>query len=152
MLRALLADRFRLKVHFESREISRYVLVTPKNGLKFGPHLAKAEDRDCAAVLRDTPGCRPFVGPPESLALENITFATLTGTLSAMLGGTIVINETGLDGRYDFKLDVDLKTPYFFYGDRVMDALREQTGLQIESRKGPGQVLLIDSAEKPTDN
>lgn len=155
MLQALLADRFRLQIHSESQERTRYVLVPPKNGLKFGMHLMKADGRDCPSDPPGSPGCRAAVIGPQSLAMEHINFAVLARTLSSMLG-VVVIDETGLAGRYDIKLDFDSSPSEtgaaLSYGDSVVTALREQTGLRLESRKGPTQVLAIDRAEKPTDN
>ncbi len=154
MLKALLADRFQLQIHFESRDLTRYVLATPKNGLSLGTHLAKADDRDCSATPAGTPGCRGTFAPgPQSLAMEHITFAALAITLSKMTG-QLVTDETGLDGRYDIRLALTPSgtSQTVAYGDAVMEALRDQTGLRLESRKIPASVLVIDHAERPTGN
>jgi uncharacterized protein (TIGR03435 family) len=153
MLRALLADRFRLQVHFEPRDLSGYALMTPKNGLKFGPHLAKVERPECVTGAPGAPGCRGAFFGPQSLAVEHIDFALLARTLSSMVG-LLVTDETQLDGKYDIRLDLPPSetSAAISYGDTIMTALREQTGLRLESRKVPTQVLVIDRAEKPTDN
>jgi uncharacterized protein (TIGR03435 family) len=153
MVRTLLSDRFQLQLHFEARDIPRYTLLAPKNGLTFGPHLAKADDRDCSAEPGGAQGCRAAVGGSGHMEMEHVTFAVVAVNLSSMLGMPVV-NETQLDGRYDIKLDLtppEVTSPASF-GDTVMDALREQLGLRLELRKVPGRSLVIDRAEKPTGN
>lgn len=87
--------------------------------------------------------------------MEHIDFAQLAATLSRMVG-LVVIDETELEGRYDIKLDFDLTPPEtgaaHSLGDTIMTALREQTGLRLESRKGPTEVLVVDRAQHPTGN
>jgi uncharacterized protein (TIGR03435 family) len=151
MLRALLADRFRLEAHFDSREVSRYALLAPKAGLKFGPHLAKAEDRDCSAVPAGAPGCRAVYFGQQKLAMEHITFEVLARTLSSMVG-TQVFDDTGLHGTYDINLELPGTAPTISFGDTIIMALQDQTGLRFETRKAPTEVLVIDRAEKPTEN
>lgn len=153
MLRSLLADRFQLQVHFEPRDLSGYALVIPENGLKFGPHLSKVERPECLTGPPGAPGCRGLVSGQQGLTMEHIDFAQLARTLSSMMR-LIVTDETGLDGRYDIKLDLtpaEAATAVSF-DDTVMTALREQTGLQLKSRKVPSKILVIDRAEKPTPN
>jgi uncharacterized protein (TIGR03435 family) len=153
MLQAVLADRFRLQVHFEPRDLSGYALVAPKDGLKFGPHLAKVERPECSGGPPGAPGCRAIAAGSQSLAMEHVDFAVLARTLSSMVR-MVVVDETRLDGRYDINLDLtpsETDAPVS-YGDAVITALRAQTGLALESRKVPTRVLVVDRAEKPTDN
>jgi uncharacterized protein (TIGR03435 family) len=153
MLKTLLADRFQSQFHVESREMPRYTLVAAKNGLTFGPHLAKADGRDCSAVPAGGPGCRGIGPGPQSMEMEHVTFAVVAATLSNM-AGQVVADETGLDGSYDIKLDLlpSGGNSAISFGDTVMDALRDQIGLRVESRKAPTRILVIERAEKPTDN
>jgi len=153
MVRTVLADRFQLQLHFDSRDIPQYTLLAPRNGLTFGPHLAKADDRDCSADRGGAPGCRAVAGGSGHMEMEHVTFAVVAVNMSSMLG-IPVVNETQLDGRFDIKLDLAVpavNSPASF-GDTVIDALREQLGLTVELRKVPGRVLVIDRAEKPTGN
>jgi uncharacterized protein (TIGR03435 family) len=154
MLQALLADRFQLQVRFESREISRYALMAPKGGLKFGPHLARADDRDCSNSP-ESAGCRGVTFGPQNMSMEHTDFAIVARTLSSMIG-RVVVDETGLTGSYDIKLDLDLTLPEggpaLSFGDTVMAAFREQIGIRFESEKGPAEVLVVDRAERPSEN
>jgi len=65
--------------------------------------------------------------------------------------GRPVVDETGLNGRYDLKLEVT-PTPGEPLADSIIIALQEQVGLQLQSRKGPVEVLVIDGASKPGEN
>lgn len=152
MIRTMLADRFHLKVHLESREMPHYVLAAPKDGLRFGPHLAKADDRDCSAGP-GAPGCRGITGGAQGVEIEHVTFAVLAVNLASMTG-VPVADETGLAGRYDFKLDLlpsETGTQVSF-GDAVMNALQDQVGVRVEWKKVPTKVVVVESAEKPGDN
>jgi uncharacterized protein (TIGR03435 family) len=155
MLQALLADRFQLQVHRESREMSRYVLVTPKNGLKFGPHFVKAGDRDCSNGSASTPGCRGIVFSPKTVTIEYTDFGQVAQTLSSIIG-RVVVDQTGLEGKYDISLDLEVTppngAPALSLGDTIMAALREQIGVRFDSQKGPVPVLVIDRAERPVEN
>jgi uncharacterized protein (TIGR03435 family) len=154
MLRAMLSDRFRLQAHFESRELTRYALMAPKIGLKFGPHFAKA-DRDCSSLPPGSPGCRAVSFGPESLTMEHTDFGQVARTFAAVLG-RVVVDETGIKGMFDIRLDLDLTppegAPALSLGDTIMTSLREQIGLRFEERKGPAEVLIVDRAEKPGEN
>jgi uncharacterized protein (TIGR03435 family) len=154
MLKSLLRDRFRLEIHFESREGSRYALVAPKSGLKYGAHCVRADDRDCP-VGSGSPGCRGLVFGQQGLIIEHMGLAQVAATLSTILG-QVVQDETGLSGKYDFKLEWDVGPtdgpPTVSLVDNLITAFREQTGLRLESRKGIISVLVVDQVEKPTPN
>jgi uncharacterized protein (TIGR03435 family) len=155
MLQALLADRFQLKLHLESREISQYAIVASKNGLKFGSHFARADERDCSTVSAGSPGCHGVTFGPQGMTMEHTDFVQIARTLSSMVG-RIVVDETRLGGQYDIKVDLDLNppdgAPALSFGDTVMSAFQEQIGVRFEAKKGPAEVLVIDSAEKPSEN
>ena len=147
-LQALLASRFQLRVHRQTKEWQAYALVVAKNGHKLTP--AK-EERDS---MRSTNGHMEFKG----VDLENLA-RNLAGRL-----GRPVSNQTGIDGKFDFVLDfepegqarppdkdnpapgADSRKPSLF------TAVQDQLGLKLESRKAPVEMLVIDRVDRPTDN
>lgn len=140
MLQTLLADRFQLKVHYESREAPIYTLVVAKSGSKL-----KEWPPD------KTPG-GVFWGrghiEVRGLPLERLAFC-LSDTL-----GRIVVDKTGLNGKYD----IDLKwTPDELEGTAdagvsIFTAIREQLGLKLESARGTVQTFVVDHVGRPSEN
>jgi uncharacterized protein (TIGR03435 family) len=143
-LRALLAERFRLAVHCETKEASVYALVVAKNGPKIKKEFGEG-DGDIASNR----------GHVTAKAVSMNHLATfLAGPRAAL--GLVVNNQTGLDGLYSFTLDwtpeginpsgPDSPPP-------IMTALQEQLGLKLETRKALVEILFIDHVEKvPTEN
>lgn len=151
MLQALLADRFKLAFHRETREQPVYALVVAKGG----PKLRESSEESPVPVMRKTPnGGFVYKGAPIS---------TLTLVLSQQ-GGRFVIDKTQLKGRYDFTLEYERERPVRPGADgtepvptpgrlpSVFNALQEQLGLKLESQKGPVEFLVVDHAEKPSAN
>ncbi len=141
LLRSLLADRFRLVVHWEPREEPIYALLTDKAGIKFQPH-------------RSAPGqgMNMHRGPGKvSLRGVDVPLSELASNLGNQLG-RFAIDRTGLNGRYDFVLEWDPDQTGDSPGPSLFTAVREQLGLRLEPGKGQVQVLVIDRAEKPTEN
>jgi bla regulator protein blaR1 len=151
-LRKLLADRFHLTVHTETKDLPVYALVVAKNGPKFQE--AKR------APQEDDGGWRMGRGYMHG---QMVPFAELSELLSGQLGRP-VLDQTGIRGIYDLKLDW---TPTGYVpreggasneprpdpdGPTIFTAIQEQLGLRLESRKGPVEILVIDRAEKPTEN
>ena len=144
MLRALLAERFKLVVHTETREFSVYVLTLAKNGPKF--HEAKAEDTyENAYKLPDgTPAGPGFHTDNETAAGQDVAMETLARWLSRRLGRTVV-DRTGLAGKYDFKFswtrdeDENSSDPLM---SPILGAIQQQLGLRLESGKGPVETSL----------
>jgi uncharacterized protein (TIGR03435 family) len=142
MLQTLLADRFKLAIHREMREIPVYVLVVGKNG----PKMTAVNGADTGPMsFRMTPG--HLRAPKESMA-----------RLAGLLGGmpelrNLVFDETGLTGAYTFTLEWspdDGRPPSD--APSLFTALQEQLGLKLESVKRPVEHLVIDHAEKPSEN
>jgi uncharacterized protein (TIGR03435 family) len=116
MVRNLLADRFKLKTHMETREMPIYELVLAKSDGKLGPNLTPAK-ADCAALARGRRAGGPPPAPPQPgqpiecgfmIGLGNMNaggmpIADLTRTLSGFVN-RIVVDKTGLSGNYDFQL------------------------------------------------
>jgi uncharacterized protein (TIGR03435 family) len=154
MLRSLLAERFKLVVHTETREFPVYVLTLAKNGPKF--HEAKAgETYENAYKLPDgSPAGPGFHTDNETAAGQNVAMETLAGWLSRRLGRTVV-DRTGLAGKYDFKFSwtrdegENSSDPLM---SPILGAIQQQLGLKLESGKGPVDVIVIDHAEKPSGN
>jgi uncharacterized protein (TIGR03435 family) len=148
ILQALLADRFRLTLHRETREPPAYVLAIAKDGFT----LQEAKPGDTYPDGFKDPQGRPL-GPglwlpgPCKLVGQGVHLVDLAKTLSVnYLGGRTVIDQTGLSGVYDFTLDCH--TAFMERGESVLSALPEQLGLELKLL----DVLVIDSAEKPSEN
>jgi uncharacterized protein (TIGR03435 family) len=167
-LRHLLEDRFKLKVHRETREMDIYALVMAKPGGGPGPGL-KPTTQDCAAAAAaaqrpgaappGTPG-QPFcgiAGSPGRVRFAGLPAASFPAAFSAP-AGRMIVDRTGLAGSWDFDLvfapeargpdapPADPNAPSFF------TAIQEQLGLKLEATKGPVDVVVIDSIEKATED
>jgi uncharacterized protein (TIGR03435 family) len=135
MLRILLAERFKLTVHRETRSVPALVLEVAKNG----PKLEKAEDGE--ATTRNGRGL---------IDATRITMMRFAEVLSRQMD-LPVVDATGLKGTFNLKLEW---TPGGDAGDSrptVFMAL-QQLGLRLESRKTPVEILVIDHAERPLEN
>jgi uncharacterized protein (TIGR03435 family) len=152
---ALLADRFQLKLHRETREMPGYALVVAKNGSKLhesdpaepGLDTFKAPDGGKGQGVRSGPstfrGGTKFTGQRASLTL-------LANAVTRGLGMPVV-DRSGLKGEYDFVLEWAPDTPEA-EGPTMFRAVEEQLGLHLESAKVPVEVLVIDRVEKPSEN
>jgi len=144
MEQSLLADRFKLKVHFETREMPAYALVVAKGGAKLTP----AKD-----------------GEVSRLSMAGNEMTAMATTLdqwihSPFLNGREVVDQTGLKGTYDFTLtwgserlsaagagqEGGTDAPSLF------TAVQEQLGLRLVPTKAPVEVIVIDHIEKPSEN
>ena len=157
MLRPLLADRFKLAVHNESRDLPAYELRVDRNDGKLGPRLKKV-DVDCSQRGNGGP-CGGFqtLGPGHLVA-HAVPLSLLAQFLEPPVSRN-VIDRTGLQGPFDVELEytpdrAPLRRPEAAATDptgvSVFTAVREQLGLKLESTKAPVDVLVIDRAEKPT--
>jgi uncharacterized protein (TIGR03435 family) len=137
LLQSLLADRFKLRTHSEKREAAAYSLVIAKTGPKLIEHTGTKESSSNTAN--------------GSLRATKATAAALASTLSRILDRPVT-DDTGLKGDYDYKLQwapdeqPDSPLPSIFSG------LQEQLGLKLNSTKTLVDILVIDSAEKPSEN
>ena len=170
LVRAVLADRFALRAHEESREGAIYVLQRARpqsTGLR-------PTTIDCAAILRAGPNASvtgPDGRPQQPCAARTRRGAIVaTGSTTADLARVLsriqgvereVVDRTGLDGRFDFTLEwtpplpppgVDGGVPVPETGPSLFTALQEQLGLKLESQRGPIRVIVIDRLERPTPN
>jgi uncharacterized protein (TIGR03435 family) len=144
MLQTLLADRFHVKLHRETKDLPVYDLVVGKSGPKL-----KESAADATSMLSRQ---RTQTGS-QKLTFGKATIATLANGLTTDAGRP-VIDKTGLTGSYSFSLEwtVDGTPADVATGPSIFTAVEEQLGLKLESSKAPTEILVIDHAEKPTQN
>jgi uncharacterized protein (TIGR03435 family) len=163
MLRAALADRFKLVVHDDKKPLPAYALTVVKKGV-----LKESEGTETGCKFSAPNGPPPNPGGPIQLpvltyACQNTTMAAFAATLLAIptaqnyLGNKPVTDQTGLTGGFDFALKFTPKVPTGIntVGESItlQDALEKQLGLKLESSTAPISVIAIDSAnEKPAPN
>jgi uncharacterized protein (TIGR03435 family) len=143
MLQQILAGRFKLVAHHETRELPIYQLTIGKKGSK----LKESTPGDPAsAIPRIIFGSGKVTATYGSLSL----FIT---PLSRQLG-RVIVDKTGLTGKYDFTLEwtPEGAAPTDQSGPDIFTAIQEQMGLKLESTKGPVDVIVIDHIEKPSAN
>jgi uncharacterized protein (TIGR03435 family) len=176
MLQTLLAERFKLSVHHDTREGPVYSLVLASRDGRVGPQLLRSET-DCNAIAaRGRIGAGPAPPPPTStvpgpLCGIRIGLGTLQigsqsipaiARLLARAVGRPVLDRTGLNGAFDLSLDFDTAglpgyaTPPGVIPPNTADkpslytALQEQSGLKLEAGRGPIDILIVDHVEHPT--
>lgn len=139
MLQTLLADRLKLVVHREPKDLSFLALVQGKNGPKFHASIGPA-----------APGTVTLYG--SHIVSSQISTQKLALLLSRFERET-VLDKTGLDGFYDLKLEWAPDGATDNPGPSLYTAVQEQLGLKLEARKGPVEIIVVDNAEKvPADN
>ena len=178
MLQTLLIERFKLKAHYETRQGPVYRIVTAQRG-RLGPQLRRSQS-DCAAVTADplrgtTPGqlepCGYF-GPSPTIplgsdkayqAFRGLTMEDLALRLYPYLSRR-VIDSTNLagyfDGEFEFTTEIVMPPPPPGlpnpYDGRVLPSifsvLPQQLGLRLESGRGPVEIVIVDQAERPTED
>ena len=153
MMQALLAERFKLVIHRETRQLPIYALVVANGG-------AKIRLTGAPAVMGQTPFSMPNRG---RLIGTQVSAEMLAKVLSDQLSRSVQ-DQTGLKGVFDFKLEWEpdgLSTPAndlpapagLSAGASLFTAIQEQLGLKLEGRKGPVEVLVVDHIERtPTEN
>jgi uncharacterized protein (TIGR03435 family) len=168
MIQALLVDRFKLAFHRETRDLPVYSLVIAKNGSKLQE--SKIDDAN--------PGGRSGLGQgmgvsqagrggSVTITAQEIPIANLSAELSRQLG-RMVLDKTGLTGKYDFVLkwtpdDIPAPSGSMLNGQPALaapdtsgpvlfTAIQEQLGLKLEPGKGPVEVIVIDHIERPSGN
>ena len=194
LLKNLITERFQLKFHFEPREMSHYDLVLARSDGKLGPEL-KPTKSDCSnvdelnakraealakgdlAAILPKPGeflpCT--IAPNVAGGLTNLSLhgdgqeIKVLVDLLSQFTGKYVRDKTGLTGRYDFDMKLDMQALMGLVqklginvpaaalanlppsdGSSVMTVLNEQLGLKLESTRSPVDVLVIDSVAAPT--
>jgi uncharacterized protein (TIGR03435 family) len=146
MMQSLLADRFKLTVHWEKKDMPVYTLAVASGGfkLKFSDPQYPATNSSSAVCPVDDAACRRMI-------VGSIPVADFAGYLGAMVGRP-VINKTGLTGTYDMNLMWSSDTAPNSSLPSLPTALRDQFGLELKSEKASVDVLMIDHLEEPSPN
>jgi uncharacterized protein (TIGR03435 family) len=146
MLRNLLEDRFALRAHRETRELTVYLLTKLDDRGRLGPKLTPAA-KNClprtACEGRSTAGLSSYTGADWSIVSQQIASAL----------GERMVDRTGLSGFFDFELTYATRGLSVTGGDSGLDvfgAVRQQLGLKLEPGRAPFEVIVIDSVERPT--
>jgi uncharacterized protein (TIGR03435 family) len=153
MLRRFLTERFKLRLHHETRQLPIYELVIAKSGgassgavtpaTRVGPELRKAAGdcgRDCGSIRR--------MGPDKVVGVA-VSMGSLAHSMSDWVRRT-VIDKTGIAGPMDFALTWAPESAPDSGAPSIFTAVQEQLGLKLVPARGPVDVLVIDSAERPT--
>jgi uncharacterized protein (TIGR03435 family) len=183
MMQALLADRFKLMVHSETRHAPVFALVLTKTGKTRIELVQHPPSDSCSVDLRDEADASASNVPAPGSALgelprvcgviahlptsasghirfggRGVTLSLLASSLPTMTGmATIprpVIDQTGLNGTFDFTLDwvPEFNAPPDASGPNFREALKDQLGLKLEPQQGPVDILVIDRVEHPSAN
>jgi uncharacterized protein (TIGR03435 family) len=158
MLRALLADRFKLTIHREQKEMSVYALTLAKGGSKLKESTVSPD------ATPEGPSPLIFVVEPPNVRLP-ARYATMDELASVLQRSTLerpVVDRTGLAGRYDFDLEFSIdetifggalgKGPDNPIKPGLSAAMQEQLGLKLEPTRGLVSVVAIDRAERASEN
>lgn len=160
LMQSLLADRFGLKLHHETKEMQSYALVIAKGGTK----LHEADPKNTYANGIKGPDGKSMAGMfmvgNGQITAQAIAISTLTNNLAFQVDRQ-VIDQTGLKGKYDISLryqdpqgdggkpqDGSEANP----APSIFTALQEQLGLKLESIKGPVDTIVVDHVEMPSEN
>lgn len=147
MLQVMLTERFKLTFHHEQKELPIYTLTVAKGGSKMKARMPGDGG----------PGFR-LVYQGNSLPGRNASISELIFVLQTRVLDRPVIDETSLNGRFDFDLSW---SPDRLRGDTpptdsdnpdLFTAVQNQLGLKLDSRRGPAEVLVVDHAEEPDAN
>jgi len=158
MLQELLAERFHLKLHRETRQLPIYALVVAKNG----PKLPKAtlEEKECLGIPIGYVACqgRFLGGMGRGVRAKAVDMSDLAQYLSGFTDRPIM-DQTGIAGLFEINTgpwrpdqpstEAGAESDFL---PTLFTMLQEQLGLKLEARRGPVEVLVIDRAEKPTEN
>jgi len=179
MMRSLLADRFKLAIRFEKREVPVFAFVLAKSGTT-GPQLRPHLDTSPCPTEQPTaatPGvvdglpafCNGIYPLPASVpgrfrfGGRRVTIGFIADTFSAGTNlGRPMIDQTGLSGTFDFTLEwaQERRGPMppgaeaqpELTGPTFQEALRDQLGIKLQSQKGPISVMVVDHVERPSAN
>ncbi len=174
MMQSLLADRFKLVVHTEKRQLPIFALVLEKPG-KTGPQLRPHSDDPPCSTFSLAPSARFADGTPQACGVfltlldaqrahtsaRNVTLNLIAGSLPFPGMGAfdrVVVDQTGLRGNFDLTLEytpegapapnAQAEEPALTF----LEALKDQLGLKLESTTGFVDVLLVDHIEEPSPN
>jgi bla regulator protein blaR1 len=173
MLQSLLADRFKLKLSHETKQLPIFDLVVAKGGPKLTPATVPTAPPTAGANGRSRPRGPMLMFSPGRLTGKAVDMSALAEVLGRdpALGGRLVVDQTGLKGKYDFTLQfaperemlipgttdrppmpADAPPPPDANAPSIFTAIQEQLGLKLEPTKGPVQTFVIESIEQPSEN
>jgi uncharacterized protein (TIGR03435 family) len=150
MLQSLLAERFKLTLHRETRMIPAFVLEVAKGG----PKLEKAEGGESSTQASTT-------NAGSAIAARNMSMDSFARVLARAREIDLPVeNHTGLDGVFNFRLEWTPESAKpaspadgpATEGPSIFTAIQEQLGLRLRSQKAAVEILVIDHAERPTEN
>lgn len=167
MLRALLADRFRLQAHLATQEQPTYALVLARPDRRLGPNMRPAKV-NCDELMADVAAGKakltppPPTGPVPACMMRSRPGTFHSGGSTMRVAATmlypavqrVVIDKTGLDGYYELELDF-APSPSAQNTEpstlpSIFTAVEEQLGLKLTPERNPVPVLVIDRIERPT--
>lgn len=141
MLRKLLIDRFALRYHTETKSLPVYSLGVMRTGIKFS---ANTGERGPMTDFRNQSGKLTIIANKQSMT-----------QVAVLLGRRLdrkVLDNTGLKGEYDLRLEWAADETADSSMPSIFTAVQEQLGLKLESTKGPVEVIVIDHVERPSEN
>lgn len=143
MLQALLAERFKLQVHRETRELPAFALTVVRGGTK----LKKSAEDSCSA------GCGNNLIARGHWDASKVDMASVAGALSVLVRRR-VIDKTGLTGLFDIHIEIppDPLAAPDSGAPSIFTVLQDELGLKLDSDKAPGLALVIDHIERPSEN
>jgi bla regulator protein blaR1 len=164
MLRALLADRFGLKIHHESREFEVYALTVARGG----PKLQKAT-RDCAAMSTGPGDCHSFRGGARAGMIGQAADMTDLAGMLTFVTDRPVVDRTGIKGVFDMKTgpwnpfvngvpdgaaqrDEDGRQVDFNTLPTIFTLLPDKFGLKLDATKAPLDMIVIDAVQRPSED
>jgi uncharacterized protein (TIGR03435 family) len=159
MMRSLLAERFHLQYHIETREMTVYSLSVDRSGHKLGD----PRQGLCGDKIKAGEECGAIKFPPYGVAIDNAPIGALTAVLARRLQNLPVVDDTGLTGRYDAlvrwrpedmtpdqfdTLPAEARPPDM----SLFEAFERQAGLKLEVKKRPTKVVVIDQVRAADPN
>ena len=159
-LQTLLADRLKLKLHFETLQEPMFAIMPGRNGAKLTALSNAAGQQNPGISVR-------YNGQAAQMTAKGATLGDLARWLTGYseMGGQTVVDQTGLTERYDFVLNWtreraltsgeqngESESPSSAGGPALFTALQEQLGLKLVNTRGPVEIIIVDSIERPTEN
>ena len=177
MMQSLLADRFKLAIHFEGQEVPVLAMTLIKPG-RTGPKLTAHVDicdHDAPAPAKGVPPSDVFPPPCADgqfiaqprpnhgiiMGSRNTTMALIANVLPSVAQlGRPVVDQTGLSGRYDFSIEWTMESNQPASADAAaepqgttfLEAAKEQLGVKLEPAKARLDVPVVDHVERPSEN
>ncbi len=166
MVRPLLADRFKLVMHHEQRELPVYALVPAKANGEFGPNFRANDERDCGKPMPPMTAAETAAEPvapmpcgadlfnPRHLEARAMTLNYMLIGLARTSIDRVVVDHTGLTGKFDWEVqwvpdDLRVDGGVRPEGPSIFEAFRQQLGIKFEPTRDRVDVLVIDRAERP---